>query len=115
MPKPVREIPTEVTEIDMATGKETPARGSWRVLPPKPDKCQICAVKHTPQQPHNAQSLYYQMLFHGMVGRMPTWADALAHCPDEVKELWERELRQRGHWSEPPAGEAPVAHHGVGE
>lgn len=111
--KSVKHIPASVTVVDLATGKETHEAGAWHVIPPPKDCCQICAVKHAPEQPHNAQSLYYQTVFHGMVGRVPTWADALAHCSDEIKFHWERELRIRGAWAEPPAGEAPVKHHGV--
>jgi hypothetical protein len=111
--QPVRQIPATVTSIDLATGKETHERGAWHVLPPPKGHCQICAIKHAPEQPHNAQSLHYQTVFQGMLGRAPTWADALAHCSDDVKLHWERELRICGAWSEPPEGEKPVAHHGV--
>lgn len=31
-------------------------------------------------------------------GRWPTWADAMAHCSDEVKAAWEVALREGGHW-----------------
>ena len=44
---------------------------------------------------------------------MPTWADAMAHCDDATRAAWEKELRARVHWTEPPAGERPVEHHGV--
>lgn len=112
-PKPVKTIPANITKVDLTTGKEEHELGSWHALPPSADKCQVCAVKHPPELPHNAQSLYYQMLFHGMIGRAPTWADAMAHCTDDMKRHWERELRIKEAWSEPPEGEAPIAHHGV--
>jgi hypothetical protein len=112
-PRAVRQIPADVTSVDLTTGKETPQGGSWKVMPPSADKCQICAAKHAPHQPHNAQSIYYQMTFQGMLGRAPTWADAVAHCSDQMKLLWEKELRIAGAWSEPPQGEQPVKHHGV--
>ena len=112
-PKAVRQIPGTVTHVDIATGKERHEGMAWNVLPPAPDKCQICAVKHEPEIPHNAQSLYYQMTFNGMVGRAPTWADAMAHCSEEMKAAWKRELTQKNAWTEPPAGEQPIAHHGV--
>ena len=83
------------------------------MTPPAPDKCQICAAKHEPEEPHNAQSLFYRVAFAAMIGREPTWADALAHCSDEVRRPWEAELRKQGVWSEPPDGEMPVADHGV--
>jgi hypothetical protein len=66
-----------------------------------------------PEQPHNAQSLYYQTIFNGMIGRPPTWADAMAHCDASTRRAWETHLREIGAWSEPPDGEAPVKHHGV--
>ena len=71
------------------------------LLPAKPGKCPICATKHEPQEPHNQQSLFYQYQFYGEHSRWPTWADAMAHCDDEMKLLWERELRARDAWSEP--------------
>lgn len=97
----------------MTTGEDTHKPMAWNMLPPPKDKCQICAVAHPPEQPHNAQSLYYQMAFNGIVGRGPTWADAVAHCADDVKEHWERELRRLDAWSTPPDGEHPVKHHGL--
>lgn len=58
--------------------------------------CPECAVKHDPQQPHNRDSLTYQYKFYDQHGRWPTWNDAIAHCPDEIKELWIRALTERG-------------------
>jgi hypothetical protein len=49
--------------------------------------CQICGQKHDPQQPHHAESLYYKKSFQKAHGRLPTWADAIEHCPDDVKAL----------------------------
>ena len=111
--KTVKHIPGAMTEVDLATGKETHKTMAWKVLPPAAGQCQVCARKHEPGEPHDAQSLYYNMTFNGMVGRAPTWADALAHCDDATKHTWEAALRRGGHWSEPPEGEAPVRHHGV--
>lgn len=113
MAKPTKQIPSIVTEVDLSTGKETHKPMAWNVMPPPKDKCQICAVKHDPAQPHNAQSLYYQMTFNGMVGRSPTWADAMAHCEAPVRDAWKAELLRMKAWSEPPIGEMPVCHHGV--
>jgi hypothetical protein len=113
MPKVVKQIPSTVTKIDLSTGKETHKAAAWNVLPPASDKCQICAVKHASSEPHNAQSIYYQMTFNGMVGRAPTWADAVAHCDDSTRHHWETELRRIGAWSEPPKGEKPIRHHGI--
>lgn len=71
------------------------------LLPPSSDGCPICATKHPTEMPHNAQSLYYQYRFYAVRGRWPTWADATAHCANDVREFWERELRTLGHWTEP--------------
>ena len=51
------------------------------------DVCQICGQMHEPQQPHHAESLYYKQHFQNTYGRLPTWADAIEHCPDDVKAL----------------------------
>lgn len=72
------------------------------LLPPKEGSCPICATEHKPEMPHNQQSLYYQYRFYGIRGRWPTWADALAHCRDDVK------LRLLDEWSEPEDGN-PIA------
>ena len=48
--------------------------------------CPECAVKHDPEQPHNQDSLTYQYKFYDQHGRWPTWADAMAHCSDELKK-----------------------------
>ena len=66
------------------------------LLPPRSDVCQICATDHEPHLPHNAQSLYYQMAFKIEHGREATWKDALAHCSDEMKDLWIEALAEKG-------------------
>lgn len=58
--------------------------------------CPECAVAHDPKQPHNRDSLAYQYHFYDKNGRWPTWADAMAHCTDEVKAYWTQALRERG-------------------
>jgi hypothetical protein len=78
------------------------------LLPPKAGVCPICAVDHPPDQPHNQQSLYYQYRFYGVRGRWPTWADAMAHCAEEIRLHWERTLRDMMAWSEPENGD-PIA------
>lgn len=67
-----------------------------KLMPCAPDVCQECAVKHEPDMPHNAQSLYYQYKFYQQHGRLPTWEDALAHCKPEVQAWWKKELRELG-------------------
>ncbi len=74
------------------------------LLPPAEGHCRICAVQHEPEAPHNAQSLFYGMRFKMRYGREGTWADAVAHCPEQIRELWEQGLRQRGAWTAPPEG-----------
>lgn len=69
---------------------------SMILIPPAPDRCQVCATKHEPDQPHNQQSMFYQVGFHLKKGRFPAWADAMAHCDEPTKEIWTRELRARG-------------------
>lgn len=66
------------------------------LLPPRPDLCQTCAVKHNPELPHNATSFYYQTKFNMDHGRAATWEDAMAHCTPEMKETWIEVLNQRG-------------------
>lgn len=58
--------------------------------------CPECATAHDPELPHNRQSLTYQYKFYDRYGRWPTWLDAMAHCPDEIKQLWADALREHG-------------------
>lgn len=58
--------------------------------------CPECAVAHEPEMPHNKDSLAYQYNFYDKNGRWPTWEDAMAHCPEEIKEAWRQALRERG-------------------
>jgi hypothetical protein len=66
------------------------------MLPPAPDKCQTCAVKHPPADPHNAQSLYYQMKYKMDTGNEPSWLTAMAHCTPEMKAMWISLLKEMG-------------------
>lgn len=66
------------------------------LLPPAPGTCPECGVQHDPGLPHNQQSLYYQYHFFQENGRWPTWSDAMAHCSDEMKSFWKKELSKRG-------------------
>jgi len=72
------------------------SEGVMTLLPPAPHLCQECATDHEPHLPHNAQSLFYGMKFKIEHGRDPTWADAMAHCSDEMKKLWTEALAERG-------------------
>jgi hypothetical protein len=68
------------------------------LLPPRPDRCQTCATKHAPGEPHNAQSMYYLVSFAREHGRSPTWADAMAHCDETTRAAWTAELKKLGAW-----------------
>jgi hypothetical protein len=93
-------VPTKT--VDMETGKTTKSGiTDFKLMPPPKNVCQTCAVDHHPDQAHNAQSLYYQYAFYADHGRWPTWEDAVAHCPPEMKAMWEAHLRQLGVWPEP--------------
>ena len=86
----------DVVTIDPQTGEEVPVEGGGAyLLPAPPDTCQWCAVDHEPESPHNQQSLYYQMKFHGIHKRWPTWTDAMAHCNDEMKATWREMIVER--------------------
>ena len=58
--------------------------------------CPECATTHKPEMPHNQQSLAYQYKFREKHGRFPTWADAMAHCTEEVRALWTKGLQELG-------------------
>lgn len=58
------------------------------LLPPAPDKCQVCATEHEAHLPHNQGSLFYSFSFNMQHGRSPTWTDAAAHCTLDVKTIW---------------------------
>jgi hypothetical protein len=70
--------------------------GTFFLLPPRPDLCQECAIKHEPCEPHSPQSLFYLIKFYRKSGRVPTWTDAMAHCDEEMKKAWSDALIQRG-------------------
>ncbi len=76
--------------------KQDPEVGRMTLLPPRPDVCQACAVKHSPEQPHNQQSLYWKYWFYGQHGQWPKWEDAMAHCTPELKQQWAKALAEHG-------------------
>jgi hypothetical protein len=89
-------IKSTCTTVNMNTGESKTEPCDWHLLPPAPGLCQECAVDHAPEQPHNQQSLFYQMRFNAQHGRYPTWADAMAHCDAETRDIWTQELRRLG-------------------
>lgn len=88
---------------------EDQAVGTMHLLRPSPDKCQLCAIDHEPGWPHNAQSLYYQMRFQMQHGRGGTWADAIAHCGEDMQQAWRSKLQALGAWTEPKRGVEVIA------
>ena len=62
------------------------------LLPPVIGTCQKCGTIHKPDEPHNAQSVFYQTLFQMKYGRAPTWDDAMTHCNVAVQERWKTSL-----------------------
>ena len=70
--------------------------GPCFLLPALGGTCSECAVEHGPTEPHNQQSLYYQYHFYNEHGVWPTWGDALAHCDEKTRQLWESELLKIG-------------------
>ena len=72
-------------------------RHKMQILGKTPEgTCPICATAHGPAQPHNQQSLCYQYKFYDEHGRWPTWKDAMDHCPEDVKQLWQQALEEKG-------------------
>jgi hypothetical protein len=75
--------------VDIETGESVPVEGGGlRMMPGPPGTCPMCHVAHDPEEPHNQESLPYQMKFRSLKGRFPTWSDAMAHCTPEMQELW---------------------------
>jgi hypothetical protein len=89
-------IPTKlgtVQTVNVETGQVIEERhNAMTLLGPPPGVCQVCAVDHPHDQPHNQQSLYYQMKFRATHGRDATWSDAMAHCPEDVRQQWRQGL-----------------------
>ena len=95
---------SKVSSAKQPTQSE-PHIGEFSLLPPPLDYCQTCAVQHEPHEPHNQQSLFYHYVFFNEHGRWPTWADAMAHCTEEVQALWTAELANFGVVVEQPSTE----------
>lgn len=83
----------------------------WVLLGPRADVCRECAADHLPEEPHDAQSLYYKYRFYQTKGRWPTWMDALAHVGEPFRAAWIEELTRVGvnvdseYTGRPPDGE----------
>jgi hypothetical protein len=70
--------------------------GKFMLLPPAPGVCQICATEHEEAEPHNRESTFYQLHFYAQWQRSPTWADAMLHCPEDIKQDWLNVMRANG-------------------
>jgi hypothetical protein len=70
--------------------------GGWTLLPPAPDACQVCAVKHLPEEPHDPQSLYWATARSLKGEPPPTWEDALEHVEPELRARWIELLAEHG-------------------
>lgn len=71
-----------------------------KIIAPEPGACKICAALHNPDQPHERDSLYYQMRFFQVYNRFPSWDDAMAHCSKAVQLQVKQDLIERGIISE---------------
>ncbi len=89
--KPMKIGTVQTVDIESGEVVET-KRNAMTMLPCGPDVCQTCATDHRHDEPHNRDSLYYQMTFHATHGRWPLWSDSMAHCTPEVQALWRKAL-----------------------
>lgn len=71
-------------------------RNEIRLLPPREKNCPLCADRHTEKEPHNRNSLYYQMQFFRKHGRLPRWADTLEDCTELMRAYWRGEMVRKG-------------------
>jgi len=96
-------IPVKRQTVDMGGTVVNEDTTQFHLMPCDTSKglCPECAVVHEPEEPHNAQSLYYQYKFYGQHNRWPTWADAIAHCSLEIQGLWREALKERNAWNGP--------------
>lgn len=81
----------------------------WHLLPAAPGNCPECNYPHQEHEPHNRDTLFYQIKFTAEHGRIPTWADAIAHCPHDLRLLWKATLQDMGAWTEPPMNDVQPA------
>ncbi len=70
-----------------------------------PGVCPDCGGEHPREEPHDPDSRRWQCTFLGSHGRWPGAADAAAHCHPEIQRLFERSMRLRGMWWDPPVPE----------
>lgn len=86
---------TFIVNLDDDEAEPVPVEGGgFKILPGPAGTCEYCHVKHPPGEPHNRDSLPYQIKFQTLNGRPPTWTDAMAHCTPEVREQWRAGLAE---------------------
>ena len=68
--------------------EEELGRDEIRLLAPGKRKCPVCADRHRAWEPHNRNSLYYQLRFRRENGRDPTWEDAMADLSQLMRAYW---------------------------
>lgn len=97
--------------------------GATLLKNPAPGCCPECGRKHDADWPHERDKLYYQYKFYDEHGYWPSWADAMAHCSEDVKAYWKQQLEAYGidlderpetikmglEVKQTPAGRPPVA------
>lgn len=57
------------------------------------DRCPVCGMPHDPAWPHDPTTTRYQRSFFAEHGRVPTWADSMAHCAPEIRDAWTKWLK----------------------
>ena len=62
----------------------------------QPGQCPDCRELHPPEEPHNADSLFFQYSFREQHGRWPTWEDAAAHCEPAMQAIVREVLAEHG-------------------
>lgn len=88
-------IPTDIRDVE--SGEIIKRETAKFFIAPAPEgTCPECAVTHEPGQPHNAESIHYQYHFFAENNRWPNWNDAMAHCSQETKDRWIKELARLG-------------------
>lgn len=94
----MRPIPLKMTTVNLTTGEESTSTAQAFVMTanPKPGECAECLKAHAPTEPHDALSISYQYAFFAQHERFPDWRDAMAHCPDDVRQSWTEGLTEMG-------------------
>ena len=93
------QIPIRTSTVNMSTGETEKTEVAHMTLLPcdtSKGQCAYCAAVHLPNEPHNAQSLYYQYRIYGERGIWPNWGNAMEHCDGATRQRWKAELVSRG-------------------